>query len=79
MPFDSQQFPAKWFISPKNITRMLVVLVVLLALIAGYFQTTYIAEQKKYLRLEDRYVRVRNMLGVDQTQQLIDDSYLEEK
>lgn len=64
-------------ISQKNVTRGLVVLVVVLALVAGYFQTALQAENRKYLRLEDRYVRVRQMLGVEETQRLIDESYLE--
>lgn len=63
----------------KNVTRVLLMLVVVLALAAGYFQTALVAEQRKYLRLEDKYVRVRNMLGVDETQRLIDESYLEER
>ena len=63
--------------SSKNITRLLVGAVVLLALAAGYFQTALNAEQKKYLRLEDRYVRVRDTLGIEKTQELID-AYNEE-
>lgn len=47
-------------------------LIVLLALAAGYYHSSWEAEQKKYARLEDRYVRVRNILGREETQRLID-------
>lgn len=62
-------------LSEKTVIRVLLVLTVILALAAGFFQTSLSAEQKKYLRLEDRYVRVRNSLGVEETQRLIDESY----
>lgn len=52
----------------------MVVVIVLLALTAGFFQTTLQQERKRYLRLEDSYVRVRDELGVQETQRLIDQS-----
>jgi len=65
----------KKYLSEKNLTRGLVLIIVALALAAGYYQAKYLAENKKYLRLEDKYVRVRQQLGVDETQRLIDLSY----
>ena len=67
----------KKYLSEKNLTRILLFLVVALSMIAGYYQATYKEENKKYLRLEDRYVRVRQQLGVDETQRLIDLSHEE--
>ena len=68
----------KKYLSEKNLIRILVLLVVVLSIAAGYFQAIYVAENTKYLRLEDKYVRVRQQLGVDQTQYLIDLSYEEQ-
>lgn len=65
----------KAYLSQKNLTRILWILVVILALTAGYFQVKYEAEKLKYLRLEDKFVRVRGQLGREETQRLIDDSY----
>jgi len=67
----------KEYLSEKNLIRILLALVVILALAAGYYQAKYEGENKKYLRLEDKYVRVRQQLGVDETQRLIDLSYEE--
>lgn len=67
----------KKYLSEKSLIRILVFLVVILALLVGFYQAKYDAENKKYLRLEDKYVRVRQQLGVDQTQYLIDLSYEE--
>ncbi|NCO12143.1 MAG: hypothetical protein COZ34_05350 [Candidatus Pacebacteria bacterium CG_4_10_14_3_um_filter_34_15] len=60
--------------SYKTLTRILVILILILSIATGYFQASLIAEQKKYLRLEDRYVRVRSGLGTEETQRLIDES-----
>lgn len=65
----------KKYLSEKNLIRSLLVLVVILALSAGYYQVKYEAEKLKYLRLEDKFVRVRGQLGREETQRLIDDSY----
>lgn len=64
--------------SQKTIIRLLCALVVSLAILAGYFQTLYQAEAKKYLRIEDRYVRVRSFLGREETQRILDLSYSED-
>ncbi len=61
----------------KNLVRLLLTLVVVLALLAGYFRTQLQAEERKYLQLEDKYVRVRSQLGREETQRLIDESYKE--
>jgi len=47
---------------------------VIFSLAAGYYQTSLALEQRRYLRLEDMYVRVRAELGVGETQRLIDQS-----
>lgn len=65
----------KNYLSDKNLIRLLLTLVVILAIVAGYFQVKYEGEQLKYLRLEDKFVRVRGQLGREETQRLIDDSY----
>jgi hypothetical protein len=65
----------KKYLSEKNLIRILLFLVVILALLTGFYQVQYEAEGKKYLRLEDKYVRVRQQLGVEETQRLIDLSY----
>ena len=62
-------------ISDKNVIRFLLVLVIILAITAGYFQVLYKQERKRYLRLEDKYVRVRDQLGREEMQRLIDLSY----
>ena len=62
-------------ISDKNVIRFLLVLVIVLAVTAGYFRVLYKQERKRYLKLEDRYVRVRGQLGREKMQELIDKSY----
>lgn len=58
--------------SQVAVLRLFVVITVLLAFATGYFQALYKQEQKKYVRLEDMYVRVRGQLGREETQRLID-------
>lgn len=58
--------------SCKNLTRILLILLFITSILAGYYHAVLVAERKKYLRLEDRYVRVRGELGIDETQRLID-------
>ena len=62
--------------SYKTLTRILVIIIIILGILAGYYQSGLKLEKKKYLRLEDKYVRVRNELGVEETQRLIDESHL---
>lgn len=69
------QFKTKKPISDKNIIRILLLLVIVLAILAGLYQTAYSNENKKYMLLEDKYVRVRGELGIEKTQELIDQSY----
>ena len=59
----------------KIFNRIAFILVVLLALAAGFFQAAYKTEIKKYNRLEDLYVRLEMMIGEKKAEQLIDDSY----
>lgn len=79
MPFEMrpplQNLSMKNYITEKTIIRILILLVVILAIAAGYFQVKHEAEQLKYLRLEDKFVRVRGQLGREETQRLIDESY----
>ena len=62
-------------IPQKYLTRFLIFVIIILAFLAGYYQSAYTLEVKKYLHLEDKYVRVRTMLGVEKTQELLDKSY----
>jgi len=62
----------KQIISPKKIIRFLVLLIIILTFAAGYYKSVLDLEIKKYNKLEDRYVRVREALGVEKTQELID-------
>lgn len=74
--FDSRNLPElrKPF-SNQTLTYVLILIVFLLALLAGYYHALFLAENKKYRRLEDRYVRVREELGREAMQDLIDASY----
>jgi hypothetical protein len=56
------------------VTRFLIGIIILLAFVAGYYEVTSTLERKRYLRLEDMYVRVRGELGINETQRLIDQS-----
>ncbi|MFZ5376079.1 MAG: hypothetical protein ACOZAN_00210 [Patescibacteria group bacterium] len=68
-PFTRKTFPR---ISQKNLTRFLLMVIVILSLATGYYHTLWQQELKRYRRLEDNYVRVRQMLGREETQRLID-------
>jgi hypothetical protein len=59
----------------KLFNRIAFILVVALALAAGFYQSAYKTEIKKYNRLEDLYVRLEMMLGEEKAEELIDDSY----
>ena len=61
------------------VIRLLVVLSVALALLAGYYHASWENQLKKYQRLEDMFVRVRGQLGREETQRLIDLSREQEK
>jgi hypothetical protein len=61
--------------SERMVIRFLLLLVIVLSVLAGHYSYALSLEQKKYSRLEDRYVRVRGQLGVDETQRLIDQSH----
>ncbi len=58
--------------------RILLFLVVLLSIAAGIYKDKATTQEKLYNKLEDRYVRVRSQLGVEETQRLIDESYNKE-
>lgn len=62
-------------VKPKNIIRVLVIALIIVAFVAGYYHSLFTLERKKYNKLEDRYVRVRMMIGREQMQDLIDESY----
>lgn len=59
----------------KNVIRFLILVVIILAIAAGYYHSLYQNEAKKYKKLEDKYVRVRGELGREETQRIIDQSY----
>lgn len=72
---DSSPIP----ISTRNMIRILVFIILILAFAAGYYQALYKMEIRRYKRLENNYVRVRQELGVEKTQELIDQSYEKEE
>lgn len=45
--------------SYKLLTRILVLIILILSIMAGYFQASLVAEQKKYLRLEDKFDQLK--------------------
>jgi uncharacterized protein HemX len=59
----------------KTFNRALFILLVFLALALGYFQTALENSERKYKRLEDRFVRLEMMVGASESAQLIQDSY----
>lgn len=61
--------------SSKWLLLLFVILTIVFSLVAGWHHQQYVAERKRYLRLEDMFVRVRSELGREQTQELIDRSY----
>lgn len=63
----------------KNIIRVLTLVVVILAFVAGYYQSALKVERERYKRYEDMFVRVRSQLGRDEMQRLIDLSYQEKE
>ena len=78
VPFlgDSQIVPVlKKPFSQQQLIYALLVVILFLALLAGYYHAVFLAENKKYRRLEDRYVRVREEIGREAMQDLIDASY----
>lgn len=62
-------------ISTTWVIRILLTIVIVLSLAAGFYQLKFSQERKRYLYLEDRYVRVREEVGVEEMQRLIDQSY----
>lgn len=66
--------PPKFIVSSKVVIRLLLVICIVLSLLAGYYHASLATQQKKYARLEDMFVRVRNELGREETQRLIDQS-----
>jgi hypothetical protein len=61
--------------SSRLVLKLAIVIIFVLALLSGYYQVQFSAERKRYLRLEDMFVRVRSQLGREATQDLIDASY----
>lgn len=59
----------------KNFNRLLFIVVIALAFLAGYYQSALQIEKLKFARYEDMFVRVRGQLGREEMQRLIDQSY----
>jgi len=59
----------------KIFNRIAFCLIIVLALAAGFFQSAYKAEIKRYNRLEDSYVRLEMMIGEEKAEEIIDSSY----
>ncbi len=66
-------------ISTRNLIRLLTAIIIILSFLAGYYQALYKMEIRRYKRLENNYVRIRQELGVEKTQELIDQSYEKEE
>ena len=64
-------------ISFKWLLRIFVISSIILSILAGYYLEALKLEEKRYANLEDKYVRVRNMIGRNAMQDLIDRSYEE--
>ena len=62
-------------LSHKTTTRLLAVVVVILAFSAGLLAAELQEQQRLYNKVEDMFVRVRTQLGRPETQRLIDESY----
>ncbi len=60
--------------SSKWPLRICLCIIVVLAVSAGYYQDVGLSLQRKYGLLEDKYVRIRSVLGREKTQELIDQS-----
>ena len=63
-------------LSYKTLFRILMGCIIGLALASGLFAEELRQERKRYDRIEDKYVRVRDQLGRPETQRLLDQSYL---
>lgn len=61
--------------SPRTLLRVSWIIIILVSFAAGYSYLLYKTENLKYRRLEDRYVRVRDQIGRQAMQDLIDASY----
>lgn len=55
-------------VSPQNIIRILVVMVVVLAFLAGYYQTKLVALTRKYATLSERYQQNLSPTQAENTQ-----------
>lgn len=66
-------------VPPKFMIAALLFALIVVSFLAGYYQVSWQASQKRYKRLEDVYVRLRNELGVEEAQRLIDLSRQNEK
>lgn len=62
-------------VKTKTLIRVLVLLIIIATYFAGYYHSLFTLERRKYNRLEDMYVRVRMMIGREEMQRLIDESY----
>lgn len=59
----------------RQIIIFLLCVVVFQGLVIGYINTQRRLLDKEYRMIEDKYVRLRNTLGRDTTQELLDASY----
>lgn len=62
-------------ISDTWLFRILLLLVIVLALVAGLYAEELRQQKQLYGKVEDMFVRVRGELGRYETQRLIDQSY----
>lgn len=62
-------------LSNQQVIVVLISCIILQGLIIGYINTQLRLLDKEYRMIEDKYVRLRNTLGRDTTQELLDASY----
>ena len=62
-------------VSTKTLLQITWLIVIAMAFVSGYFHLSFVTLQRKYATLEDKYVRVRDYLGVPTTQRIIESTY----
>lgn len=62
-------------ISEAWMMRILLLIILLLAISSGYYHTKLTQLNKVHQRLDDKYVRVRSELGVEEVNRLLEASY----
>lgn len=61
-------------LSTKFMIVALLLALIVVSFLAGFYQVSWQASEKRYKRIENLYVRLRNELGVDEVKRLIEQS-----